>query len=134
MIHLNTDAAVRGNPGPATAGILIVQDHQQLQLTANLGQLNNHEAEFAAAIWAFEYLSQTNQTHEIVAFQSDSRILIDSLNKRYSKSYSTYLAQLLALQAKFDLVLNQWVAESQNSGAHHLAIQALQKIKKPDSQ
>lgn len=127
MIHLNTDAAVRGNPGPATGGVLIVKDHQQQQLTTYLGVLNNHEAEFAAAIWAFQYLIQQNNTHEIISFQSDSKILTDSLNKQYAKKYATQVSELLKLQEKFPLVLNQWIPQTQNSGAHHLAITRLQK-------
>lgn len=127
MIHLNTDAAVRGNPGPATGGILIVKDHQQLQLTTDLGLLNNHQAEFKAAIWGFDYLCNHYALTEIVSFQSDSKLLIDSLNKEYAKHYSAELTTLLALQKKFSLVLNQWIPEAQNTGAHHLALTALQK-------
>lgn len=127
MIHINTDAAVRGNPGPAVGGILIVNNHQQLQLTTDLGILDNHRAEFMAAIWGFTYLNQHYANDEIVSFQSDSKLLIDSLNKRYAKHYRTELNDLLALQTKFALVLNQWVPESQNTGAHHLALAALQK-------
>ncbi|MCH4172515.1 MAG: ribonuclease HI family protein [Lactobacillus sp.] len=127
MIHLNTDAAVRGNPGPAAAGLLLIKDHQQIQKTTYLGEMDNHQAEFQAAIWAFEYLIAQQYTDEIVSFQADSKLLIDSLNKRYAKHFTKTLAQLLDLQAKFPMVLNQWVPESQNKGAHNLATTALQK-------
>lgn len=127
MLYLYTDAAVRGNPGPAAGGVLIVHHHKQIQLQHFLGTMDNHRAEFGIAIWAFDYLIDHGMVTEIVAFHSDSRLLVDSLNKRYAKHFDTYLQRLLAQQAQFEMVLNQWLPDHENRGAHQLAMQALQK-------
>ncbi|WP_416352954.1 ribonuclease HI family protein [Agrilactobacillus fermenti] len=126
MLKLYTDAAVRGNPGPATGGALIIQAHKQIQLKTYLGTMNNHEAEFRAAIWAFTYLTENFSTDEVVAFYADSKLLIDSLTKHYAKHFASVLKQLLVLQSQFTLVLNEWIPERANSGAHSLALSELQ--------
>ena len=51
--------------------------------------------------------------------------MIDSLDKRYSKSFAPELAKLLTLHEKFPLVIDQWIPDKQNTGAHNLALQAL---------
>ena len=57
LIKLYADAATQGNPGPSGAGIVIVRDGTQSQQYEYLGDMTNHEAEFAATILAFEHLA-----------------------------------------------------------------------------
>jgi len=61
-------------------------------------------------------------------FNTDSKIVSDSLNKQYAKHFEKYVDELLDLQGKFDTVVNTWIPDSQNMGAHTLAIQALHSI------
>ncbi|WP_125707932.1 ribonuclease HI family protein [Lacticaseibacillus porcinae] len=124
MIKLNTDAATLGNPGPAGAGILIVANGQQDQSHLHLPNMSNHEAEFAAAIAGFKRLHALN-LQGLVSFASDSKLVIQSLDKRYAKHYQPQVDELLALIESFDQVLWQWVPERENRGAHMLAQQGL---------
>ncbi len=126
MIKLYTDAAVNQQSGNAAIGILIVEDGQQHQIKNKILAANNHEAEFKAAVEGFKTLISLNipQT-TLIFYYTDSKIVIDSLNKQYAKHFASQIEQLLALQNHFDTVINTWIPDHQNQGAHHLAIQAL---------
>ncbi|WP_304653372.1 ribonuclease HI family protein [uncultured Ligilactobacillus sp.] len=123
MVKLYTDAAT--NKTHSAAGILVIADQKQYQFKQKITASNNHQAEFEAAIIGFEYLHRYFPSAQNVFFHSDSKIVIDSLDKRYSKSFAPELAKLLTLQEKFPLVIDQWIPDKQNTGAHNLALQAL---------
>lgn len=123
MVKLYTDAAT--NDTKSAAGILVISDKQQYQLKQKITASNNNEAEFEAAILGFKYLVENFPTTENVFFYSDSKLVIDSIEKRYSKSFSKKLTELLALRDNFSLIFDQWIPDKQNSGAHSLALQAL---------
>ncbi|KRL99977.1 ribonuclease HI family protein [Liquorilactobacillus satsumensis] len=129
LLKLYTDAATKGNPGPSSAGILIVAAQKQYQFSQQLPPSSNHEAEFNAAIAGWKKLAEFAQPAETILFFSDSRIVMDSLAKKYSKSYPQQLQQLLTLQETFPLVINRWIPEKENKGAHTLATQGLHKLK-----
>jgi ribonuclease HI len=129
MIKLYTDAAVNQHTGHTAIGILIVHNGKQLQLNKVIEPTNNHEAEFIAAIDGFKKLVALKiDPSEIIFFNTDSKIVSDSLNKQYAKHFEKYVDELLDLQGKFDTVVNTWIPDSQNMGAHTLAIQALHSI------
>lgn len=129
MIKLYTDAAVNQHTGHTAIGILIVHNGKQLQLNKVIEPTNNHEAEFIAAIDGFKKLITLKiDPSEIIFFNTDSKIVSDSLNKQYAKHFEKYVDELLDLQGKFDTVVNTWIPDSQNMGAHTLAIQALHSI------
>lgn len=123
MVKLYTDAAT--NKTHSAAGILVIADQKQYQFKQKITASNNHQAEFEAAILGFEYLSRNFPNAQNIFFHSDSKIVIDSLDKRYSKSFAPELAKLLTLHEKFPLVIDQWIPDKQNTGAHSLALQAL---------
>ena len=127
-IKLYTDAATRGNPGPSAAGVLIVTAAGQQQLFYKLPPTSNHRAEFLAAIKGFEAVIKFYGNTETIFFHCDSKIVISSIEKKYSKSYSEELAALAALQEKCELVISRWISEKNNKGAHYLALQGLHKF------
>ncbi|MEY8441494.1 ribonuclease HI family protein [Lactobacillaceae bacterium 24-114] len=128
MIKLYTDAATKGNPGPTGLGILIVDQHQQKQLSQALPLATNHEGEFAAAIAGFTYLMKHYPHNETVLFYTDSRLLSDAIGKNYSKNFAEQLSELNQLIDQFTTVVTQWITERENHGAHNLANQALQQL------
>ena len=128
MLKIYTDAATKGNPGPTGLGILIINQHQQHQLSQTLESATNHEGEFAAAIAGFQYLADHYDHQETVLFYTDSRLLSDAIGKNYTKHYQAELAQLNERLAHFPTVVTQWIPDRQNGGAHHLANQALQSL------
>ena len=116
MIKLYTDAASKNNL--SSAGILLVHDKKQIQLSQPLSASDNHQAEFQAAIAGFKQALSQFANEETVFFYSDSQLVIDSLNKNNS------------LIDSFKLVVWQWVPEKDNKGAHQLALQGLKKLTK----
>ena len=124
MIRLYTDAATKGNHGIGGIGILVVAPGVHDQTHAPLPEMSNHEAEFAAAKAGFERLLALKLSG-MVSYRSDSRLVIDALNKGYAKHYATELTELLAVVDRFDPVICQWIPERQNHGAHALAQQGL---------
>lgn len=128
MYTLYTDAATNNETLHSAAGILIVHAGKQQQLRASLPNSDNHHAEFHAALAGFDALLKLlNGTAANVTVQyfTDSKIVADSVKKRYAKHYQQLVDELLAKQAEFSLVITQWVPEKQNQGAHNLAQQAL---------
>ncbi len=128
MLKIYTDAATKGNPGPTGLGILIINQHQQHQLSQTLESATNHEGEFAAAIAGFQYLVDHYDYQETVLFYTDSRLLSDAIGKNYTKHYQSQLEQLNQLLSQFTTVVTQWISERENHGAHNLANQALQQL------
>lgn len=126
MIKIYTDAAVNQTTNKAAIGFLIIHEHQQVQKKALITAIDNHQAEFIAAIKGFEYLiANYNLTDEIIFYYTDSKLVIDSLLKKYSKHYDEQLQILVELQKHAPTVINTWISDNQNQGAHNLALQAL---------
>lgn len=125
MLYLATDAATKGDPGPSGAGIVIHGAKHYLQLYTPLPVSTNHEAEFAAVKFGFETLIARGWTTHVVCLQSDSRIVITSLEKGYAKHFQTQVDELLALEARFPLVLHEWRSDHENRKPHELAQTAL---------
>lgn len=123
MIRLYTDAAFRD--GKSAAGVLIVRDGEQVQCKFPLDEKDNHAAEFAAALKGFEEARKIARNDEAIFFHTDSKIVFDSLNKHYSKSYPRQLAALEEAVSCFQLIIPNWIPDRENRGAHTLALQAL---------
>jgi len=127
MITLYVDAARDIHTGQTAAGTVIIIDKIQSQQKAALPiTQDNHEAEFCALIWA---LQQLPKKIDILKIYSDSQILIDAIDKQYAKHYQPFVDNIIKLLSPYPLVLNQWLPEKENLGAHHLALQALQQHK-----
>ncbi|SCB93993.1 ribonuclease HI family protein [Weissella bombi] len=125
LIKIYSDAASQGNPGRSGAGVVILYNGQQIQKHHYLGVMSNHEAEFAAAIWAFEELAKIANSDDTIMYYADSKLVIDSIKKRYAKHFSEPLSNLLAHQDQYELLIPNWIPEKQNHGAHQLAWQAI---------
>lgn len=129
MIKIYTDGATIGNPGPTGLGVLIVENHQQIQLKqAHPDMVTNHEAEFIAAIHGFQYLTKHVNHSDTILFYTDSRLLSDAVGKNHTKNYETLFNELSILIDQFNIVVTQWIPDKENHGAHTLALQALHSI------
>ncbi|HJF20371.1 MAG TPA: ribonuclease HI family protein [Enterococcus columbae] len=133
MIKAYIDAAVKANPGPAGLGIVIITDGCQEQLCHALSyDLNNHQAEFEALIFLLDELLKRKQTHTIIQIYSDSKIVVQTIEKNYTNNpmFTKYLKIVNQKLAFFDACYLQWIPEAQNKGADNLARQGLQKALK----
>lgn len=129
MLRIYVDAATKGNPGPSGGGIVIVGEAIHEQQHVSLGECSNHEAEFRVFIQALELLIEKKYTDQTIVIHSDSKVVVQTIEKDYSKNplFQPYLATYRQLEPHFSLLLIKWIPESQNKGADSLARQALQK-------
>jgi len=124
-MQLYTDAATEPASEHSAAGILLIDNGHQQQLKQPLPPSDNHTAEFLAAIAGFKVLLEQYGSKQTVFFYTDSKIVAESISKGYSKSFNVELQILLQLQDQCQVVITQWLPESQNHGAHQLAQQGL---------
>ncbi|MFC6201729.1 ribonuclease HI family protein [Lactiplantibacillus nangangensis] len=124
-MQLYTDAATEPATKQSAAGILLIDNGHQQQFKQILPMTDNHTAEFLAAIAGFKNLIDHYGPEQAVFFYTDSQIVAESVSKGYSKSFAVELQTLLHLQDQCQVVITQWIPESQNHGAHQLAQQGL---------
>ncbi|MGG5331545.1 ribonuclease HI family protein [Enterococcus sp. AZ163] len=129
MIKVFTDAATNAQEKKSGGGILIVDDTQQTQLAIPLEEEDNHTAELAALLYAIRYLLDQHLTDQNVLLYSDSKTAIKILDQGRTKNnrFLPYLMEFNELAPQFTLLVLQWIPESKNKGADHLARQGLQK-------
>lgn len=128
MIKIYTDASTKENPGPSGVGILIIENGHQTQLSVPLTKdYTNHQAEFIAQIIALDYIKKHFNNLGTIFLYSDSKIAVQSIEKRYAKEFQSYVDQLIPYFDENPLLFIKWIPEKQNKGADNLARQALQK-------
>lgn len=129
MLKVYIDTAVKGNPGPAGGGLMITGEGQYIQKSFPLGVLTNHEGEFAMLIKALEYLLEENFQNKTIFVHTDSKTVAQIMEKDHAKNaaFKPFLERFRELEPSFPLLLIQWIPESENKGADHLARQGLQK-------
>jgi len=87
-LKVYTDGGAKGNPGPASIGVIIIdsQGKEYLRLSKNIGVTTNNFAEYQAVISALEWLrkNQNNlREFEKINFFLDSKLVVNQLNGIY---------------------------------------------------
>ena len=124
----NIDGASRGNPGPASYGVVLRDPDGKiaLELGKNIGRETNNVAEYFALLAALDYAA----THNIAALRvrSDSELLVRQMQGRY-KVKSPDLKPLHERATKLSRQLRYFAIEhvrrELNTGADALANVAL---------
>ena len=82
-VTINCDGAARGNPGPAGAGAIVVDEGGAVlaEVAEGLGETTNNVAEYTAVIRGLEEAKRLG-AHEVL-LRSDSQLLINQLTGRY---------------------------------------------------
>jgi ribonuclease HI len=124
----NIDGGSRGNPGPASYGVVIRDPRGEIvaRLKKYIGRMTNNVAEYYGLIAALDYA----QSHGIRALriESDSELLVQQMRGRY-KVKSTDLLPLFERAKKMSQSLESFridhVYREQNREADALANEAL---------
>ncbi|RLL46951.1 reverse transcriptase-like protein [Oceanobacillus piezotolerans] len=126
MIEVYTDGASTGNPGKSGAGIYIKVNKEHYEYSIPLGELTNHEAEFHAVMEALK-LCKAHFPAEILSFRSDSKLVVDTIEKDFTKNkaFIPLLEEIRELYTDFPYFFIKWIPEKQNSNADRLARKAL---------
>lgn len=128
VVDIYTDGATSGNPGVSGAGIYIKANNKTYAYAVPLGMMSNHEAEFHAVIQALDICLE-KFPKEILAFSSDSQLVVDTIEKGYTKN-KTFQPLLEAINEKanaFSLFFIKWIPSQKNVHADKLAKQAILK-------
>lgn len=128
MIKVFTDGAYQIKT--QDAGLAVIINHNGQQKTYKYFMSNvydNHQAEFIALDLALKILEAENLLEESLFFYSDSKIVVQSVEKEYVKEpqYQKYLTSILGRFQLATLAFIQWLPDKENKGADVLARQAL---------
>ncbi|SJZ38518.1 ribonuclease HI [Pilibacter termitis] len=129
MIKIYVDAATHTEKKLSGGGIVFIENGKQTQHSFPLYATNNHEAEFEVLLLSLKILLEQEKTNESIFLFSDSKTVVASLDKGFTKNprFIPYLTEFLELEKNFSLLIVQWIPENQNKGADNLARQGLQK-------
>ena len=83
QVSLYTDGACSGNPGPGGWGAILRYQGTEKELSGGAGDTTNNRMELTAVIKGLETLKQPCQ----VAVYSDSRYIVDAINKGWLDSW-----------------------------------------------
>lgn len=83
VITIYTDGSSRGNPGPGGFGTVLLSGQKRKEISAGYTRTTNNRMELLAAIAGLEVLKQPS----VVTLYSDSKYLIDAINKRWLASW-----------------------------------------------
>ena len=79
-VIIYTDGACTGNPGPGGYGAVLIYKSRRKEIFGGYGMTTNNRMEILAAIKALEALREPC----IVRLYSDSRYLVDAIEKRWA--------------------------------------------------
>jgi ribonuclease HI len=100
-VHIWTDGACTGNPGPAGLGVVIVEGTQQRELSEYLGQGTNNIAELTAILRGLQAVPIKDRSRPVIVY-SDSQYSIGLLTQNWkAKANQELVAKLRALVREF---------------------------------
>ena len=98
-IHIWTDGACEGNPGPAGLGVVIIDGKEHRELSEYLGQGTNNIAELSAILRGLESIEDRKRP---VIVYSDSQYSIGLLSQNWkAKANAELVAKLRGLVRQF---------------------------------
>lgn len=82
LVTINIDGASRGNPGPASIGIVFYKDNKIIkEISEQIGIKTNNHAEYTALIRALEICIENS--YQDIEIRSDSELVVNQVNKKY---------------------------------------------------
>ena len=128
MAKIYFDAATKGNPGRSACAVVIKEESERHVFTHDLGELDNHSAEWAAMIYALEHARELNVRNALL--HTDSKLIEDSMlqGKVKNAKFKVYFENIEILEQSFDLMFVKWIPRKQNKEANQLAQQTLYKL------
>lgn len=130
MAKIYFDAATKGNPGRSACAIVVKEESERHVFTHDLGEMDNHSAEWAAMLHALEHSRELNVINALL--YTDSKLIEDSVNSGRVKNakFKPYFDNMEILEQSFELMFVKWVPRDQNKEANQYAQQALYKLTK----
>jgi ribonuclease HI len=133
----NIDGGSRGNPGPASYGVVIRSPKGEVvaRLKKYIGRMTNNVAEYYGLIAALDY-AQSNHIHAL-RVESDSELLVKQMRGNYkvkSADLKPLFERAKKMSQSFVSFRIDHVYREQNAEADALANQALDEVSGKPSQ
>lgn len=130
MAKVYIDAAASLNPKLAAGAVIIKDNTLNFEKTVFLGEMDNHEAEWATLLFALREAAALDITSMIV--YTDSKIIVDTFDKQHVKNkvFKSYFDKLLPLTNALDMFIITHTPRKNNRGADNLAKACLYKERK----
>jgi ribonuclease HI len=126
--RMNIDGGSRGNPGPASYGVVIRDGRGEIvaKLKKYIGRMTNNVAEYYGLIAALDYA----ESHSVKAIriESDSELLVKQMRGQYkvkSEDLRPLFERALKMSKAFESFRIEHVYREQNREADALANEAL---------
>jgi len=123
-VVIYTDGGARGNPGPAGAGILIVDGDKTFEHKKYLGNpQTNNWAEYEAVALALEEAKRLGLAGRALEIRMDSKLVVEQISGRWKikePSLKPQVAKVHALLADFPQYRFVHIPREQNSEADRL--------------
>lgn len=121
------DGACRGNPGPASTGVIIFEDNKEIKRKAQpIGEATNNIAEYSALMSALTEAQLLNGTHLLI--HTDSELLYNQLKGVYKIKNPTLAGlfeKVKALSGGFKEIVFKRIPREQNQEADKIASEVL---------
>jgi len=129
--HANIDGGSRGNPGPASYGVVIRNPKGEIiaRLKKYIGRMTNNVAEYYGLIAALDY-AQSNHIRAL-RIESDSELLVNQMRGRYkvkSEDLKPLFERAKKMSQSFASFRIDHVYREQNAEADALANEALDEV------
>jgi ribonuclease HI len=83
-LHIYTDGAARGNPGPGGYGIVLLWGQKRKEIAAGYRLTTNNRMELMAVIVALNSLTKKNIA---LTIYTDSKYIVDSVQKKWLNNW-----------------------------------------------
>lgn len=131
-VVIYTDGGSKGNPGPASIGVVIEHNKEKKEYSEQIGEATNNVAEYSALIFALkktrQILGKDKAKTSKLACYSDSELMVKQLNGEY-KIKNTELKDLFIeiwnLKQDFKEVEFKHIKREKNSAADRLVNEAM---------
>ena len=128
-VVIYTDGGARGNPGPAGAGIYILDGAENHEFKKYLGpKQTNNWAEYEAVALALAHLKELGLTGRELEFRLDSKLVVEQLSGNWKIKEPTLKPQVAKVHAflrDFPSHTFTYVPRAQNEEADRLVNEAI---------
>ncbi|CEA00250.1 14.7 kDa ribonuclease H-like protein [Jeotgalicoccus saudimassiliensis] len=130
MAKIYIDAAASLTPKLACGGVIIKDGDINYEESVMLGEMDNHEAEWATLLFALKEAEKLGIKSVIV--YTDSKIIVDTFDKEHVKNkiFKSYYSRVLPLTNALDMFIITHTPRKNNRGADKLAKDRLYKERK----
>lgn len=128
-VVIYTDGGARGNPGPAAAGVVILDGTERVEIKQYLGaHQTNNWAEYEAVVIALGKALELMMRGRDVEFRLDSKLVVEQLMGNWKikeEGLKKQATKVRSLLHDFGAVTFTYVPREQNKDADRLVNEAL---------